>query len=493
MKKLLKLGFASALLCLGYSCGDEFLEKEPSQFLTADQISDAANVNPAILESTMAGAYSLTFTAGTGGTGSHTDFGQKGMDIFMDMLCSDMALSQSVYGWYRADITEFKAPIDFTNTTNYIAWRYYYRIIRSTNLIIDGLGGNDAVPALDNAKWVLGQAKALRANSYFYLTQLYQDEYNPSQPILPLYTSLADVNGPKVEASVIYDLAIKDLTDAISLLSNFTRDNKSQINKPVAQTILAYVLSAKGDYPAAYTVANDVITNSGFTPMQGSEITGGFNQLSTPGWMWGIDLNTDTGVGLLSFWGQVDYFSYSYAGVGDFKAMDEILFSKIPANDARKAQFADFPTSARYLTPWYKFYDAGRVAFGAGTPVQNDIFFYRISEVHLLAAEAAAKSQNEGASRTILKNFMSLRVPSVTYIDNLSGQALKDEIYLQTRVELWGEGKSYLAMKRNKATTVRGTNHLSNVGATIPYNDNRLTFEIPSAELQNNPFISSQN
>jgi hypothetical protein len=36
---------------------------------------------------------------------------------------------------------------------------------------------------------------------------------------------------------------------------------------------------------------------------------------------------------------------------------------------------------------------------------------------------------------------------------------LKKEIYLQTRIEFWGEGKSYLAMKR-KATTTRGSNHL---------------------------------
>ncbi len=48
-------------------------------------------------------------------------------------------------------------------------------------------------------------------------------------------------------------------------------------------------------------------------------------------------------------------------------------------------------------------------------------------------------------------------------------------------------------MKRNKATIVRGSNHLSNVGVPISYDDERLTFEIPEAEIQNNPFISDQN
>ena len=123
----------------------------------------------------------------------------------------------------------------------------------------------------------------------------------------------------------------------------------------------------------------------------------------------------------------------------------------------------------------------------------NDILFYRISEVYLLGAEMAAKSGDEGTARTLLSILMSTRVPDVSYINSLSGSSLLDEIYLQTRIELWGEGKSYLAMKRNQATIVRGDNHLSFVGDPIPYNDERLTFEIPQAEILNNPFISSQN
>ncbi|HEU4610273.1 MAG TPA: hypothetical protein VFS31_19270, partial [Chitinophagaceae bacterium] len=75
----------------------------------------------------------------------------------------------------------------------------------------------------------------------------------------------------------------------------------------------------------------------------------------------------------------------------------------------------------------------------------------------------------------------------VSYLDGLSGQDLLNEIYLQSRIELWGEGKSYLAMKRNKATITRGTNHLYEAGNSFQYNDPRLTFVIPQAEVLNNP------
>jgi len=422
--------------------------------------------------------YKITYSPGSGGTNGHHDFGIKSYDIFSDMLSGDMALSQSVYGWYKTSITEFGATQDFTRRENRQVWNFYFGLIKRCNFLIDKIDQKNA-EINDDLKHVLGQTKALRAYSYFYLTQFFQNEYNPNKKILPILLNYNDNFQELQEASALYDLIEEDLNHAITLLDGYNRNNKSQINKPVAQTILAYALASKGDYAGAYTQANDVITNGGFTPMQGTELTGGFNQLSTPGWMWGIDLNTDTNVILLSFWGQVDYFSYSYAAVGDYKAMDQNLFNQMPANDSRKAQFYNNPASALNLLPINKFYNPRRVRFGGDRPTQDDIFFYRISEVHLLAAECAAKSGNEARAKTILKNFMSLRVPDASYVDGLSGTQLTNHIYLQTRLELWGEGKSYLAMKRNKATITRGPNHLSFVGVAIPYNDDRLTFEIP--------------
>ena len=57
----------------------------------------------------------------------------------------------------------------------------------------------------------------------------------------------------------------------------------------------------------------------------------------------------------------------------------------------------------------------------------------------------------------------------------------------------WGEGKSYLAMKRLKKTITRGPNWLDYAGQSFNYNDERLTFEIPEIEILNNPNISDQN
>ena len=495
MNKLFKYGLLSAVALLSLSCEPDFLADPVltnTGTLTSVQFEEAAALDPSLPTGLMSGVYALTFTTRTGGTTGHDDFGMKSYDIFSDMLSGDVALSQSVYGWYRASITEFGAPQDFTFGDNRQVWRYYYRIVRGCNSVIDGLGGMDAIPESQANKYTMGQAKALRAHAYFYLANFYQKSYDASEPILPIYRSAADQNGPKVPASEIYDLMESDLTDAISLLQGFTRDNKTEINQDVAKALYAYVLGARGtDYTKAYNMAVGAISN--YPVMVGAEVTGGFNNVATPGWMWGVDLNQDIGLGLVSWWGQMDYYSYSYPAYGDLKAIDASLFAEIPSNDIRKGQFLNNTSFAQHLMPLFKFYDSDRVHTGTSSIVKADYVYMRVAEMHLMAAEMAAFAGNDGASRVHLKNLVSTRVPDASYIDGLSGQALKDEIYLQTRIELWGEGKSYLAMKRNQATTTRGANHLSFVGEAIPYNDERMTFEIPEGEIQYNPFISTQN
>tara|TARA_B100000795_G_scaffold98880_1_gene72640 strand:- start:2692 stop:4182 length:1491 start_codon:yes stop_codon:yes gene_type:complete len=495
MNKIFKFGLLSAVALISFSCEKDFLEDPAltnTNTLTSAQFEQAAALDPEVTGALMSGVYALTFTSGTGGTGGHDDFGLKAYDIFSDMLSGDVALSQSVYGWYRASITEFGAPQDFTFGDNRQVWRYYYRIVRGCNEVIDGLGGMDATPENAANKAIMGQAKALRAHSYFFLTQFYQKEYASDEPILPIYRTAVDRNGPKVSAKEIYDLMERDLTDAISLLEGFQRDNKTQINQDVARALYAYVLGARGtDYGKAYEMAVAAISN--YSVMAGAEITGGFNNLATPGWMWGVDLNNETGNGLVSWWGQMDYYSYSYPAYGDLKAIDASLFDAIPSNDARKSQFLNNTNFAQHLMPLFKFYDSDRVHTGTSTIVKADYVYMRVAEMHLMAAEMAAFSGNDGAARVHLTNLVSTRVPDASYIGGLSGQALKDEIYLQTRIELWGEGRSYLAMKRNQATSTRGSNHLSFVGEPIPYNDERMTFEIPEGEIQFNPFISTQN
>ena len=502
MKRIYIISFVTLLMFSFSGCKKDFLEVQPTQFLTEQQVAEAAKNNPDVIAGSISGIYTLMFQTGTGGTNlDHDDFGQKGYDIYSDFLSSDLALSISTYGWYRR-LTEYTVTTDYTNNGNYKPWRYYYRIIRSANLVISALGGNDAVPELDANKYLMGQAKGMRAYGYFYLTQFYATSYDPTAEILPIYTDPTQPNQPKSSTQDVYALIVKDLTDAVSLLETFQRSAKNEVNKYVAEGLLAYTYAVMGgndNFVKAKNLTSDIIANGGFSIMDSTEVVymgdpsiGGFNSVTSPGWMWGVDLTLDNGLDLVSWWGQMDLFTYSYQWAGDRKAIDQGLYDEIPANDVRKGQFYSDPSSGYYLLPYNKFYTPERKV-GGQRNVITDYVYMRVAEMYLLNAETAAKSGDEGTAKTSLKELLKLRVPDPSYVDGLSGQALLDEIYLQTRIELWGEGKSYLAMKRDHATIVRGSNHLSYVGVDIPYNDPRLTFEIPQSEIQNNPFISDGN
>lgn len=499
-KSLYILGLA-ALTLFSTGCEKEFLEEQPTADITPELISEASVKDPKLLNAYLSGIYSTMYLTGTGGTTGHDDFGQKGYDIYMDMLASDMVLAGVTYGWYSG-VARYQVTQDFTNNAAYIPWRYYYRIIFAANGLIELLESSETLTAQQNQ--ALGQAKALRAYSYFYLAQLYSKGYGTgSEKILPVYTDTKTPSQPKSTSAQVYELIISDLEDAVTKLEGYSRTAgaKFEINQSVAKGLLAYALMARGtaqDHARAAQVTDEVIASGGFKLLEKDEVVAmfneagqltnggkaGFNNIATPSWMWGMDLKLDYGLNLISWWGQVDMFSYSYAWAGDPKTIDKKLYESIRTDDIRKKQFG-----ATNLQPRNKFFDPARV-IGGQRYITTDYVYMRIEEMYLLNAEAKAKMGQDGPAKDRLKELLAKRIEDYSYVDNLGGQALIDEIHLQTRIELWGEGKSYLSLKRNKTSVTRGENHLFFPGQTFNWDANELTFVIPQTEVINNPVLN---
>src|SRR6476469_3496862 len=145
MKTKYTLVFAVAASAFLGGCKKSFLETQPTQFTTPEQLGVAASQDSKLLNGNISGLYTTMFSPGVGGTTGHDDFGHRGVDIYTDMLQSDMVLANVVYGWY-SNLARYQATVDFTRNENYIPWRYFYRQIFGANTIIDILGGNDAVP-----------------------------------------------------------------------------------------------------------------------------------------------------------------------------------------------------------------------------------------------------------------------------------------------------------------------------------------------------------
>lgn len=474
MKKITIFSLALVLLAMTGACREEYLQTEPTETISNPNAQFKLN-----------GLYNLMVNTGTGGTDlDHDDFGQKGYDIYMDLLSSDMVLGGTTYGWY-SNIANYSDPVDYTRNTNYKPWRYYYRLIYAANDVISGLGGNEAVLGNAEDKAAMGQAKTIRAHAYYNLMQLYTPKYDPSALSIPVYTVGSAEGGTKVPQSEVYDLMINDLTESVTLLEGYARPNKGVINQNVARGILAYVYAAKGDYPKVVETAGTLVNTGGVPVTTKAQATGGFNDLNTSSWMWGFDLTLDNDLDLVSWWGQVDIFTYSYAWAGDPKAMDETLYNSMRSDDVRKTQFEGIYQGVKYL-PTRKFYDPKRVV-GGQRVIETDYLYMRSDEFHLLYAEALAKTGQVPLAKTVYKNFLTNRLDDTSYVDGLSDAQLKADIYNNTRLEFWGEGKSYAALKRNQATVTRGANHLFFVGQSFNYDDNRLYLKIPQQEVVANP------
>lgn len=472
-------------------CSDDFLDREPSGDITAEQIQDASKVNPKVAKGIVLGMYSLTFQFGTGDTDAHEDFGQKSVDICMDLMSGDMALGGKRYNHFAA-VAELKDMRSADRRAS-MNWNYYFKIVKAANSVFDGFGSDEVMPEDAENRAFFGQAKALRAYAYFYLANLYSHPDNGSSPCLPIYkTQLNAKAKPLSTVNEIFDFIIADLEMAVQALDGYNRKgSKTEINKYVAEGLLAYAYLQAGQYTKAAAAADDVIANGGFPFMTADEIVkSGFNSVSIPGWMWAIDLTVDNSPALPTFWGMVDIFTYSYAGVGDHKGMDDNLYAMIPDTDVRKGQFVNAFGDGGLL-PINKFYDNGRKVFGNRT-WDNDEVYMRVAEMHLIKAEALARGGNDDGAKAALLTLIKDRDSAAEErVNALEGSDLLNEIYLQWRIEMWGEGKSLVAMKRFKATVTRGTNHVDLAGATYAYNDSRMVYEIPEDEVNNNPMLGS--
>lgn len=485
--------FALSLSVLVSGCSDSFLEKEPTDYISGTQILEVSQWNPNIMMGQALGTYSETFAMNSGGTGGHDDFGQKAVDIATDIMSGDMVIAAAGFGWF-----EGAGALTCSTTTaaaySYQFWRYYYKLVKAANEILDVEGGDETLPEEENKKIYFAQAKALRAYAYFNLVNLYAKPYmtNKSDLAIPLYRTQKNSTAlKKSSVEEVYTLIVEDLEEVIPLLADFERPSnaKDQINQSVAQGILAYVYLTMGNYDKAAEVSQAVIDSGKYPLMTKKEvIESGFNSISIPGWMWAIDLTTSNSPALPTFWGHVDMFTYSYAFAGGMKLVDTNLYNAIPASDVRKKWFTEVDEKGQLqpLTTWWKFYNPKRVI--GNREWYEDEVYMRVAEMYLINAEANVRAGKISEAKKTLKDFLLERdTDAASKVADMSKEQLLDALYFNWRLEMWAEGRGLLTMKRFQKTVTRCEEDAFLPGKSYSYDDERLTFKIPEREITNNP------
>jgi hypothetical protein len=219
----------------------------------------------------------------------------------------------------------------------------------------------------------------------------------------------------------------------------------------------------------------------------------GFSQIANPEWMWGSLITSDKSTIYASFFSHIDISTGGYASLGTQKKITKWLYDQIPAGDVRKTVFKT-PGTGTSADPDYNQHKFHVPVAGNWA---GDYLYMRASEMYLIEAEALARQGQDAQARTVLEQMVQARNPAYS-ASSFSGTDLLNEILLQRRIELWGEGFSLLDIKRLKTGLNRPTgpgNHgspnLDPSVYTLPDVSPKFLMRIPQRELDNNTALTS--
>lgn len=492
--KILKYIAVGLLAISGFSsCSDSFLETEYTQELDADAASEAAGRNPDVF---LNGMWSWMITYNMTNASAHDDFGYMSMLHSTDMMGQDIGMAAfHNFGYdYQLDNRMYNYRRTLAD------WTCLYTMIAKSNEIISLYpNGGETL----SQKALLGQAKAIRGMSYYYLIQLYQLPVDASGAVnsaakgVPLMYTVADGKTEEEIAAAkgrntvadVYAQIEQDLTEAVANLEGYTRPNKNYIDANVASGLLARYYLLSQQWQKAADAAN--AARAGYPMMDNAGLHDGFMDVTNPEWMWGFDQTTETQTTFASFFSHISNLAPGYAGGGYApRIIDRSLYDAIPDDDYRKSLFngpegsTTQPTSAARL-PY------ANIKFGSDGNWTMDYMYMRAAEMVLIEAEAYAQLGQGGRAAEVLKVLMANRQPSW----NMTAVTAED-VFQQRRIELWGEGFSYFDLKRlNKGINrnYAGSNHLAGYRLVVPARDERWTYQIPQREMQENKLITEED
>ena len=381
--------------------------------------------------------------------------GGRGSISFLTALSADEILYS---GFLNADnINEYSFnEILPENSLDLVIWSELYQYIYKANAILEGLQSSEGIS--DGMKSQLeGEAKFLRAFSFFYLFNLYGDIPLTITTDYEINTSLERSTKPDV-----YSQIISDLTDAKNLLPedyDFSNNERVRANKFVASALLARVYLYNENWQEAETNASLVLNSSLYELTQLDQVfltnsNEVIFQLGNPN-----DIAAD---GIT--------FNYNYTGAYFSNALSQAFED----GDVRKEVWVDSADLDGTIYYWAKKYT------GLDLPPVEYTTVLRLAEQYLIRAEARAHQNDLGnaiADLNTIRNRAGL--------PNLSNSLNQVQVLLaieqERRVELFTEwGHRWLDIKRtNRADVV-----LSPLkGDTWQSTD--VLYPIPQYQIQN--------
>lgn len=491
----MKKYFSKYILLLGLvvaftACSEDFLDQAPTTAVSAD----SATATTGNLFTIINGIHRLMYTR----QGSNGRGGYSAMMIQNDALGEDLVMNAIANGWW-INMARWNDHTNAADTDTRHAWRVLYKVINNANIVITGADKAVGPDAERNA--ALGQAYAYRAFAHFRLVQLYAKRYDESgnNPQLGIPLMLTSTSEPQPRSTVteVYAQINQDLDQAITLLDGYERPNASHISQNVAKGMKARVNLVQHNYAVAAQFA--IEAREGHPLMSNDTYRLGFNDYTNAEWMWGGFYNPEQGSAFTNFgaWMSRNFSSSNIRG--NPKSINSTLYELIPKSDVRSTIFDptgehnDLPAGIEISSRHRRFpYTSQKFLAIATGDSRGDVPYMRAAEMYLIEAEAKARQGDAAGAADALFALASNR-DSEYVISSKTGEELIQEILLQRRWELWGEGFRFNDLKRlNLPLDRTGANHNAGVLANlleVPAGDNRWQWQIPLDEVNANPLI----
>jgi hypothetical protein len=389
----------------------------------------------------------------------------------------------------------------FTPSHNYIlqTWNYAYATINRANAVIGRVPAINMDTTLRNR--IVGEAKFLRALSYFNLVRLFGGIPLETQET----TSLDSLQKPRSTAADAYALVVQDLLDAIKVLPKATTYGASDIGRAArgaAKSLLAKVyiqragtgVGTAADFQTALTVLQDIDANEGYSLVANfGDLFDMKHEVNTEV-IFDIQCTRSTNVGChLSNQDAPRSSNYGPSQNGSFTA-ELPFFNEFTLADKRRAATwqLSFVNKSNVVVLWDSTQTASK-PYGADAPYMHkfldslsvgydeaNYIIQRYADNLLLEAEATNEISGPTAAAYAPINRVRVRAGIANLTPGLSQSAFRDSVFHERRLELTMEGPNgFFDSQRNWAWAVGRVNAEMALGAATGFK----TSKYPKAQV----------
>jgi len=364
-------------------------------------------------------------------------------------------------------------------------WIQSFKVINNLNLVINNIEtaeGNDA-----EKQEILGEALGLRGMVYFDLARSFAYPWikaGAASQGLPLKLSSEEIITERSSLGETYNQIILDMQSALDLLEENTWEQGSTkyLTKTGVKALLARVYLYKEDWENALKYAEEVITTRGEGSLM-SVNSYAFEDYNSES-LFELSITSQNSLGSNGLGAQ---FDLKDGGQGDIIATQTFVnLLSAYEGDPRAALLEEDKEGSK--NAFVKYVNRSE---GGGLSAHN-IPVIRLSEIYLIAAEAAANGAGGGDSEAL--NYLNTLIQKRT--TNFSanraeetGEVLKERIAEERRRELALEGHGVYDYIRRGKDINRSINEHVNTGVDvsnldIQATDNRTICPIPASEIE---------